>query len=412
MRISDPLQTTTDWLLLNNNIMKFFVNSLTRCAPRVGKLTEFERSPDVLFETPLVLMYTKRGCVPHLTKDVLKRVTTQCHLLSISLPSTITMEETLKELNVNFAEFVSMKEYLNFLSIQDPAETTPSGFQQNDAVSIWSRTGRTLLTANKYMDLVETFRPDLYVALCDGDTDINSTSKRIIKATSRSKTLIEQCIKRHNASDKLKSKGILGAVEGGYDLKTREQSVKYLKDKPLAGYVIDGLHNNGPNVRSIPWEQVENVVQHTINLLPVDKLRVSLGCWHPLVTLELINLGVDILDSTYAYIATERSEALIFMCDHGCCKSIGHTLVIGEKRYADDFSPICQRCECLACKHHTRAYLHHLHVTKELLGMVLLTIHNTHHYLEFFNAIRKNIKSATFDQFREKLKSKFSNEDL
>ncbi|KAL2713264.1 queuine tRNA-ribosyltransferase subunit QTRTD1 [Vespula squamosa] len=389
--------------------MKFILDSLTHCTPRIGILKEFERLPNTIFETPLLLIYTKRGSVPHLTKDVFKMVTKQQHLLSISLPSTLKMEDSIKESNVSFAEFVSMKEYINFLSIQDPTEVTPSGFQQADSISVWSRTGRTIFTADKYMDLVEIFEPDLYVALCDGN--IHNSEKRISKATDRSKTLTEQCLKRHAASNKLKSKSILGAVEGGYNLKIREESVEYLKNKPLAGYVIDGLHDNGPDVRNIKWKQIENVIQHTIKLLPADKLRVSLGCWNPLIILELINLGIDIFDSTYPYVVTDHSEALTFLCDHDNCKNINHILKISEKRYADDFSPICQYCQCLTCKNHTRAYLHHLHVTKELLGMVLLMIHNTHHYLEFFDAVRQSIKNDSFSQFREKINSKFPKEE-
>ncbi|XP_015182893.1 PREDICTED: queuine tRNA-ribosyltransferase subunit QTRTD1 homolog [Polistes dominula] len=389
--------------------MKFILDSLTHCAPRIGTLKDFERLPSAVFETPLLLIYTKRGSVPHLTKDVFKTVTKQQHLLSISLPSTLKMEECIKKLNVSFAEFVSMKEYINFLSIQDPTETTPLGFQQADSISVWSREGRSIFTADKYMDLVESFEPDLYVALCDGNK--HDSKKRISKAMCRSKTLTDQCLRRHAASNKLKSKSILGAVEGGYDLQIRKESVEYLIDKPLAGFVIDGLHQNGPDVKDIQLKQIKNVIEHTINLLPADKLRVSLGCWNPLVTLELINLGIDIFDSSYPYIITERSEALTFLCDHDSCKNISHVLNFSEKSYKDDFSPICEHCECLTCKNHTRAYLHHLQMTKELLGMVLLMIHNMHHYIEFFKLIRQSIKEDKFNQFREKINLKFTKED-
>lgn len=114
------------------------------------------------------------------------------------------------------------------------------------------------------MEFVEAFKPDLYVALYDGDTNINSSAKRVSKAVSRSKTLLEQCLDIHLNSDTLKSRGILGAVEGGYNLQAREESIDYLKDKPLAGFVIDGLHNNGPTVQNISSEQINQVVHHTI----------------------------------------------------------------------------------------------------------------------------------------------------
>ncbi|KAL6261637.1 hypothetical protein P5V15_006725 [Pogonomyrmex californicus] len=388
--------------------MKFFTDSVARCAARIGTLSGFERLPNVSFETPLLLIYTKSGSVPHLTKDIFKTVTTEQQMLSVSLSSTILMTDVIKELDTSFADFVSMKEYINFLSIHDPAKTTNSGFQQLDSISIWSRTGRIILSANKYMELVQAYKPDLYVALCDGDTNINSGTKRISKAVLRSKTLLEQCLDIHLHSDVLKSKGILGSVEGGYNLQAREESIGYLKDKPLAGFVIDGLHNNGPDVQNISSKQIKQVVQHTINLLPTDKIRVSLGCWNPVTILDLIELGVDIFDSSYPCVITEQSQALTFMCDHDACENNQHIMSIAEKRYKDDFSPICKNCKCLTCENHTRAYIHHLHHTKEMLCLVLLMIHNTHHYLQFFSIIRNNIKNGTFNQLQTKIRLKYA----
>ncbi|KYQ59239.1 Queuine tRNA-ribosyltransferase subunit QTRTD1 like protein [Trachymyrmex zeteki] len=380
--------------------MKFVTDSVARCAARIGTLSGFERLPNVSFETPLLLIYTKGGSVPHLTKDIFKTLTMEEQLLSVSLPSTILMTDAIKELDTSFADFVSMKEYINFLSIHDSAYTTNSGFHQLDTISVWSRTGRIVVSANKYMEIVQAYKPDLYVALCDGDTNINSRAKRISKAVLRSKTLLEQCLDIHLQSDILKSTGILGPVEGGYNLQARKESIDYLKDKPLAGFVIDGLHNNGPDVQNISLEQIKQVVQYTINLLPIDKMRISMGCWNPATVLDLIELGVDVFDSSYPYVITEQSQALTFLCDHDC-ENNQHVL------YADDFSPICKKCKCLACQNHTRAYIHHLHHTKEMLALVLLMIHNTHHYLQFFNLIRDSIKNGTFNQLQTKIRLKY-----
>lgn len=388
--------------------MKFVTDSAKTCAARLGKLENFKRISDISFETPLALIYTKRGSVPHLTKDVFEYVTSKQHVLSISLPSTMSMFETIKEVNVNFANFVSMKEHINFLSVHDPTITTTSGFSKPDSLPIWTRGGRKDMTANKYMDIVEAFKPDFYVALCDGDTNINSSSKRVSKAVNRSKIFLEHCISRHVASESLKSTGILGAVEGGYNLDARTCSVNNLIDKPLMGYVIDGLHNNGPDVRNISSEQIKEVVEHTLKLLPAEKLKMSMGCWNPVTVLHLVELGVDVFDTSYPSVATENGEALTFLCDHDSCNNASPVLSIADKRYRDDFSPICKHCQCLACRNHTRAYMNHLNHTKELLGMVLLMIHNLHHYLQFFNDIRENIKNGTFSEFQKRIECKFS----
>ena len=114
------------------------------------------------------------------------------------------------------------------------------------------------------MDIVEIIKPDIYLALCDGDTYLNSSKKRAKNATNRSEILLNRCLERHNTSEILKSTGILGAVEGGYDIQARETSIQNLQGKPLLGFVIDGLHRNGPEVASINFEQIKHIVQHSV----------------------------------------------------------------------------------------------------------------------------------------------------
>ncbi|XP_033297507.1 queuine tRNA-ribosyltransferase accessory subunit 2 isoform X1 [Bombus bifarius] len=394
-------------MLITNN-MKFSTSSIKSCAARIGTLTEFERIPNAIFETPLALIYTKGGCVPHLTKDVFKMVTSDPQMLSVSLSSTYLMLESMKDNNVNFANFVGMKEYINFVTIHDPAYTTPSGFREANSIPIWTRGGKLTLTPNMYMNVIETFKPDMYVALCDGDTNINSSKKRVSNSVQNSMTFFDQCFTKHSSSEALKSSEILGAIEGGYDKGARTKSINYLKTKPVIGYVIDGLHNNGPDVKNIPSEQIREIVQHTINLLPPEKLKVSVGCWNPLTVLDLVELGTDIFDTSYPYIITENLRALTFLCDHDDCNNVGHTISFTEEsRYADDFSPICSHCECLTCKNHTKAYLYHLCNVKEMLGTVLLMIHNVHQYLEFFKIIRESIKCGILDDCKKKINLKF-----
>lgn len=67
-------------------------------------------------------------------------------------------------------------------------------------------------------------------------------------------------------------------------------------------------------------------------MLPIDKVRVSMGCWNPVTTLDLVELGVDVFDSSYPYIITEQSQALTFMCDHDACKNDQYAISIAEKR--------------------------------------------------------------------------------
>lgn len=69
-------------------------------------------------------------------------------------------------------------------------------------------------------------------------------------------------------------------------------------------------------------------------------------------------------------------------------------------RYQDDFGPLLEGCTCYCCQRHTRAYVHHLLVTNELLAGVLLMMHNFQHYFSFFSAIRDALRDNKLDQLK------------
>lgn len=70
-------------------------------------------------------------------------------------------------------------------------------------------------------------------------------------------------------------------------------------------------------------------------------------------------------------------------------------------RYQEDFDPLVRGCSCYCCKNHTRAYVHHLLVTNELLAGVLLMIHNFEHYFGFFHSIREALKNDRLAKLKE-----------
>jgi queuine tRNA-ribosyltransferase len=65
------------------------------------------------------------------------------------------------------------------------------------------------------------------------------------------------------------------------------------------------------------------------------------------------------------------------------------------------FTPIDQTCDCHTCQHYTRAYLHHLHKSKEMLAATLGTIHNEHFIITLVDRIRASIADGTFADFRD-----------
>ncbi|XP_014279885.1 queuine tRNA-ribosyltransferase accessory subunit 2 isoform X2 [Halyomorpha halys] len=364
--------------------MKFSVIGVLSNGARQGKLTNISRLPGVVLETPMLLFYTKGGSIPHITREVLDLLTKEQLGIQITLPSTIQCFEGAKAFGKGIAEFVGLKEMLTYCSVQDSARNTPEGYNSKEQISVWSNTGRVSVNADKYMDVIETFQPDFYQALSNGDTNSNSSKKKTQKVMDSSDKLLEKCLERHQSSSALKSVAVFGNIEGGYDIDLRKLSAQVIANKPVDGFIINGLHNNGPEVEKLDLKKVVPILKAVLKHLPKEKPRIIHGCWRPESILEMIDLGIDIFDSSLAYVVTERKSALIFQyfeipveeCrteSFDECSAI--EINLEDKSYKEDFRPILEDCTCLSCRKHSRSYIHHLIMNKELLASTLLMLY-------------------------------------
>lgn len=317
--------------------------------------------------------------------------------IQITLPSTIQCFEGAKAHRKGIGEFVGLKEMLTYCSVQDSALHTPVGYNSKEQISVWSNTGRVPVNADKYMDIIETFQPDFYQALSNGDTNSTSSKKKIQKVMDSSDKLLVKCLERHQSSSALKSASIFGNIEGGYDADLRKLSAQVVSSKPVDGFIINGLHNNGPDVEKLNLKEVVPILEAVLKHLPEDKPRIVHGCWRPEHVLQMVDMGIDIFDSSLAYVVTERKSAFVFQyyelpieeCREESfdgCSAI--EINLEDKSYKEDFRPILEDCACLSCRKHSRSYIHHLIMNKELLALTLLMLHNLHHYMLFFNSIR------------------------
>ncbi|XP_073972993.1 queuine tRNA-ribosyltransferase accessory subunit 2 [Rhodnius prolixus] len=374
--------------------MKFRFSEIPHRKIRRGRISDIPRLPGVTLETPLLLLNTKGGSIPHITHEVFQFLTREQHGIQISLPSSVHCFEGVKDFEKGISNFVGLQECVSYCSVQDPSTNTPEGYNGKNSISIWSNSGRMSLDANRYMDLMEAFRPDMYQALCHGDTNINSKKKKIKKAVDITAFLLDECLARHNKSEVLQSSAIFGVVEGGYDLDARRLSAKLLAERKVDGFVIDGLHNNGSSLDSINIDNVRPVIEETLKSLPEDKLRIIHGSWKPNYVLDLVEMGIDVFDSSLAEIVTERNSALVFRYELVPIDSIDRPglerfeISLQDESFKEDFGPILEGCTCLTCRKHTKAYIYHLISNKELLASVLIMMHNLHHYIEFFKKIR------------------------
>jgi len=390
--------------------MKFLVDNLTKCVPRLGLLKDFDRHPSYTIETPMAMLYTRGGSLPHITHEVFKIICKTPQIIQIPIVSTYHYQEIMEEFNGNISEFVGLKDCLTCVTVQDPSDLTQPGHHYKDHIPLWTRSGKIMLNAEQYMNAIEAFQPDMYYFLSDGDTNAKSATKRVNKAVDNTIGFVKHCLDRHKKSSVLANSFAMAAITGGYCTKARKKCIEGIPVDELHGFLIDGLHNNGPEVEFIPFDEPKPIVEFVVNNLPGDKLRVMQGCWNPMVILKLVQLGIDVFDTSYCNIVTERSSALIFCFDiENYTQDHPYEINLRQTQFADDFKPLIENCTCLACSKHTKAYIHHLVTVQELLGPLLLTIHNNHHFLKFFEKIRKSIKDGTIKQLEEIVEQQFMN---
>lgn len=370
--------------------MKFVVENVSKSSGRLGHLVQAETGKR--FRTPLLVQTTKAGSIPYLSREVFDYITKDMPALQFSLSTINHMTESLKLFKDTLGAYMGYPECLSLLVIRDTCTATPSGHNDKDTMPLFTRRGKEMLTATSYMDAVEVLKPNIYQGLCDADTNLDSAKKRITKCVDRTTQFMDICYERHKNSTVLNKSALFVPIVGGYSTFARSESIKHARansESITGGYIFEGFHNNGLTATDVDADQLLKVMTHCLNELNVEKPKMLPGAYTPPVMLELISLGVDIFDTSYAFCAASNFKALTFNFDLTKTESTNFAafLDITVDSLKEDFTPLLTNCDCLTCKKHTRAYLYHLYNTKEMVGPILIMIHNLHHMMQFFNAI-------------------------
>lgn len=131
------------------------------------------------------------------------------------------------------------------------------------------------------------------------------------------------------------------------------------------------------------------VLQLIVPILPQDKPRYVMGMGRPADMLQAIGLGVDLFDCV---IPTRNGRNALAFTDQG-------PLRLRNQQFTRDPRPLEKGCPCPACRH-SRAFLRHLFMAKEMLGPILLSVHNLTYYQRLLAAARKAIAEDRFDSFQ------------
>jgi queuine tRNA-ribosyltransferase len=183
--------------------------------------------------------------------------------------------------------------------------------------------------------------------------------------------------------------GLFGIVQGGTHADLRLRSASTLKDLAFDGYAVGGLAV-GEGRRAM-LEILEITVPH----LPQEAPRYLMGVGTPDDILSAVERGIDMFDCVIPTRAGRTARAYTASGVHN----------LRNARFADDHGPLDPCCECPGCTKHSRAYLHHLFRSGEMLGPMLLTWHNLAYYQSLMRGIRSAIKARRFSDHASHLRA-------
>jgi queuine tRNA-ribosyltransferase len=200
------------------------------------------------------------------------------------------------------------------------------------------------------------------------------------EAARRTLAWARECIEAHGRPNE---QALFGIVQGGTDRALREQCVRDLAELDLPGYALGGL------AVGEGYEVTKQVVAYTTPLLPADRPRYLMGVGYPRDIVAAVAVGIDMFDCVLP--TRNGRNAYAF--------AAGGALRLRNAAYQQDASPIEPGCDCYACRHFSRGAIRHFFGASEMLGPILVSVHNMRFYQRLMADIRRAIRQGTFSQF-------------
>jgi queuine tRNA-ribosyltransferase len=197
---------------------------------------------------------------------------------------------------------------------------------------------------------------------------------------------LDRCIERFDNTEPLYGyhQSLFPIIQGSVYTDLRIQSAEYIASKNREGNAIGGLSVGEP--ADMMYEMTDKVCA----ILPTDKPRYLMGVGTPANLLECIALGIDMFDCV---MPTRNAR------NGGLFTSNG-IINIRNKKWGTDFSPIDETSESEYSRYYTKAYLHHLKRSEELLSAMISTAHNLSFYLWLVREARKHIIAGDFASWK------------
>lgn len=288
----------------------------------------------------------------------------------------------------------------NFISWDRPILTDSGGFQVFSLASnrklkeegAWFRShidgSKHLFTPENVVDIQRVIGSDIMMALdeCPPGTSDYEYAKKSLGLTHR---WLERGWKRYKDTEGLYGyqQAFFPIVQGCVYPDLRKESAKFIADLGADGNAIGGLAVGEPTEKM--YEMIE-IVNH---ILPEDKPRYLMGVGTPANILEAIDRGVDMMDCV---MPTRNGRNGMIFTRNGIIN-------LKNKKWANDFSPLDEGGPSIVDQEYSKAYLRHLFVSHEILGMQIASIHNLAFYLWLTGEARKHILSGDFKSWKEEM---------
>ncbi len=175
---------------------------------------------------------------------------------------------------------------------------------------------------------------------------------------------------------------LFGVLQGANYEDLRRQTAKHLGSLDFDGYGIGG---------AIEKEKIGEIVRWVNEELPEDRPKHMLGISEPDDIFAAIENGVD----TFDCVSPTRVGR------NGAFYTFNGRKNIKGAMYREDFTPLLENCECYTCKNYTKAYMHHLFKSNEILALTLMSLHNEHFIIKLVDDIRGSIEDGSFKKLKK-----------
>lgn len=237
-----------------------------------------------------------------------------------------------------------------------------------------------LLSPEKSMAIQVALGSDIMMVLdhCPTFPCTQSQAQEAVKRTTR-------WAKRCAEVPKKPHQWLFGIVQGGVFSALRQESTRELVALDMDGYALGGLSLG--EEKPAMFEMIETV----IGLLPPDRPRYLMGVGLPEDIVEGVARGLDLFDCV---IPTRHARTGWLFTSTG-------RVLIKQACYTEDPNPVDADCECPVCKQFSRAYLRHLFISREMLGVRLNTVHNLWYYGRLMRELRQAVRQNRFEEYRK-----------